>query len=161
MKLVFFFGLMLSGAVIAAPISATRYIDAQGIEVIHNRGAEAAVAAASNADVSQAAGKVRSVDPVPVVRSKKPTSSDILYDSKLRVSAAEQGQRDRDRVGILEQELDAEARKYDAVVKRAQGGTAPNKPSAADAQRINEELYDHQKNIQALNVELRRARAPR
>jgi hypothetical protein len=140
-----FVALLWAAGAAAAPVSAARYIDAQGVEVIHNRDTEPAV------------GQVQALAP----RSRKPPSGELLYDPKLQVSSAEQGQRDRDRVGILQQELEAEARKYEALVKRAQGAGATNKPSAADAQRMNEELYDHQKNIQALNAELRRARNPR
>jgi hypothetical protein len=78
----------------------------------------------------------------------------------LRISAAEQNMRDRDRVGILQEELAAEARKYAAAMQRAQdAGNKAVKLSAGDSLRLTQELYDHQKNIQALNSELRRTRS--
>jgi hypothetical protein len=59
----------------------------------------------------------------------------------------------------LKQELDDEARKYAAAMRRAKGASAAgDKLSAAEMQRLTEELYGHQKNIQSLNAELRRTR---
>lgn len=125
----------------AAQISALRYIDKQGIEVIVNRDAGRP---ADAAPVSVA---------TPVVKAAR--------DPKLQIAAAEQDMRDRDRIGILQQELDSEARKYAALMQRSQpgAGAGAEKLSAADAQRLKEELYDSQKNIQSLNAELRRARS--
>ena len=138
--------LLLGGAGSAsAQISATRYIDAQGVEVIQSR--RAAVPGTE-------AG-------APAAPARKVKTDNLMYDPKLQVSAAEQARRDRDRVAILQQELDVEARKYEAAFQRAQGGGPDNKPNADDAQRINEELYERQKNIQALTAELRRARSER
>lgn len=63
-------------------------------------------------------------------------------------------------VGILQEELAAEARKYAAAMQRAQdAGNKAVKLSAGDSLRLTQELYDHQKNIQALNSELRRTRS--
>lgn len=101
------------------------------------------------------------VPAAPAAQARKVKPDNLMYDPKLQVSAAEQARRDRDRVAILQQELDVEARKYEAAFQRAQGGGPDNKPNADDAQRINEELYERQKNIQALTAELRRARSER
>lgn len=124
----------------AAQISALRYIDKQGIEVIVNRDA------ARPADL-----QVAQPSAAPAVKA--------VRDPKLQIATAEQDRRDRDRVGILQQELDSEARKYAALMQRSQPGPGAEKLSAADAQRLTEELYDRQKNIQSLNAELRRARS--
>lgn len=142
--------LFLLGAGAAnAQISATRYIDADGVEVIQNRAAAVPVAASAQAA------------PVPVAFAKKANKDELLYDSKFHVSAAEQAGRDRDRVAILQHELDTESRKYEAAHKRIQDSAAGNKPSADEAKLMTENLYDHQKNIQTLNAELRRARHTR
>ncbi|WP_332878234.1 hypothetical protein [Massilia sp. S19_KUP03_FR1] len=124
----------------AAQISALRYIDKQGIEVIVNR------------DAPRPA-ELPGAQPAAVPAAK------AVRDPKLQIAAAEQDRRDRDRVGILQQELDSEARKYAALMQRSQPGPGAEKLSAADAQRLTEELYDRQKNIQSLNAELRRARS--
>lgn len=134
-----------TGSAAALPVSATRYIDAQGVEVIHNRNVEArAVPAPADSGRTEPA---------------KPLA--MLYDSKLRISPAEQDRRDRDRVGILQQELEAETRKYQELWQRAQTRRGMEKPNAAQAQRMTEELYEHQTNIKALNAELKRATAAR
>ncbi|MBD8541232.1 hypothetical protein IFT74_02725 [Oxalobacteraceae sp. CFBP 8755] len=135
-----------------AQISATRYIDDQGVEVIVNRNA-----AARNSLLAQPAqpadgGLTSPAAGAPAVRAAP--------EPMLRISAAEQDRRDRDRIGILQEELATEARKYAAAMQRAQNaGNKTNKLSATDSQRLTQELYDHQKNIQALNSELRRTRS--
>ena len=128
----------------AAQISALRYIDKQGIEVIVNRDAGRPAELPGAPPAAMPA-------PAPAVKAAR--------DPKLQIAAAEQDRRDRDRVGILQQELDSEARKYAALMQRSQPGPGAEKLSAADAQRLTEELYDRQKNIQSLNAELRRARS--
>jgi hypothetical protein len=146
--------LLLGGAGSAsAQISATRYIDAQGVEVIQSRRA--------SVPGTEAGAPPAPVPAAPAAQARKVKPDNLMYDPKLQVSAAEQARRDRDRVAILQQELDVEARKYEAAFQRAQGGGPDNKPNADDAQRINEELYERQKNIQALTAELRRARSER
>ena len=142
-------GVLLTAAAghATAQIAALRYIDKQGIEVIVNRDAgrpaDAAPAPAATSVVMPAVA--------PALKTAR--------DPKLQIAAAEQNMRDRDRIGILQQELDSEARKYAALVQRSQPGTGAEKLSAADAQRLTEELYDRQKNIQSINAELRRARS--
>lgn len=142
--------LFLFSADAGAQIAARRYVDAQGMEVIVNRDAvrgeeDGKVAAIGAPAAARAAG-------APLLAAR------VMQDPKMRISAGEQDRRDRDRLGILQQELDNEARKYAAAMARAQQkGATPL--SAADQQRLTEELYDHQKNIQALNAELRRVRA--
>jgi len=133
-----------------AQISATRYIDDQGVEVIVNRDAPL-----RNSILAQP----KESPPAPARASSGDAAARTLHDPRLRISATEQDRRDRDRVGILRDELDAEARKYATAMQRMQDGGGKNlKLSAADTQRLTEELYDHQKNIQALNAELRRTR---
>lgn len=133
-------------------ISAARYVDAQGVEVIHNRNAELPMSAPA------AQGSVT------VAKAAAPTSAAVAatpVDPKLRVAPAEQALRDRDRVAILQQELETESRKYESAWMRLQGAKGTEKPGAVATQRMNEELDDHQKNIQALHAELRRAGAAR
>lgn len=144
---------LLPGAAAAAanaPVSAARYVDAQGVEVIHNRNAELPSGAAAAAS-APAQGKIGSVRAQP--------ASNAPPDPRLQISADEQQRRDRDRVAILQAELDVESRRYEAAWQRLQGGD--NKNGAAAVQRMNEELHDHQKNIEALHAELRRARVAR
>jgi len=127
----------------SAQISAKRYTGPDGIEVIVNRDAP------MPESVPAPQGRAPKKDPI--------QTASLALDPKLRISPAEQDRRDRDRLGILQQELEAESAKLAAAMARAQPTSA--KLSAAESQRLTEELYDHQKNIQALNAELRRTRA--
>ena len=132
-------------------ISAARYVDAQGVEVIHNRNAELPLSVSAPAPATQ--GSVTVAKAAPLAAGP--------VDPKLRVAPAEQALRDRDRVAILQQELETESRKYESAWMRLQGAKGTEKPGAVATQRMNEELDDHQKNIQALHAELRRAGAAR
>lgn len=127
-------------------ISARRFIDAQGVEVIHNRTqAPAAGAVKQITDATERAGSVKLAAPAADGR-----------DSRFQVSAREQSARDLDRVAILEQELDKEMRAI-AEISRLSAALAGTKPSAPDSVRIKERMNDHQKNVAALQAELRRA----
>ncbi|MBD8625841.1 hypothetical protein IFT64_02705 [Oxalobacteraceae sp. CFBP 8753] len=138
-----------------AQISATRYIDDQGVEVIVNRNA-----AARNSLLAQPAQPAQPADGGLTSPAAGAPAVRAAPEPMLRISAAEQDRRDRDRIGILQEELATEARKYAAAMQRAQNaGNKTNKLSATDSQRLTQELYDHQKNIQALNSELRRTRS--
>lgn len=142
MKYCLFCFYMFSTAAAAQPISPARYVDAQGVEVIHNRGAEPA-----------AGGQVTTPAVAPAI---KPRGA----DPKLQVSAAEQQGRDRDRIAILQQELAAEVKALEAGFLRAKQAK-PDQLSAAESQRLTEDMDAHQKNILALHGELRRAGQPR
>jgi hypothetical protein len=133
-----------AAAAAAGPIAPARYVDAQGVEVIHNRGDAAGLAGEAGA-VGSAVGSA---------------DTPARADPKLTIQPAQQAQRDADRIAILDQELQAESRAYADLWTRLYGArTAP--PGSADAARLNAELAAHQKNIQALNAELHRARATR
>lgn len=131
-------------AAAAGPIAPVRYIDAQGVEVIHDRGAPAV-------DAIPTVFKTSMPAPVPV-----PAAS-----PKLTIAPAEQAARDRDRVAILEQELDRESRAYADVWAKLNPPARTPKPAPEDAVHMSEQLSAHQNNIQALHAELRRARAAR
>ena len=136
---------LLAATAGAAPIAPARYVDAQGVEVIHNRGAEPAVAS----------GQVTTPAEPPAPAPRKPVAAAAI-DARMQVSADAQRARDRDRVAILQQELATEVRALEASFQRAKQA-APDKLSAADSRRVTEEMYAHQQNILSLNSELRRA----
>lgn len=138
-----------------AQSSAVRYFDQQGVEVIVNRDA----ARDKPAQTDTPDNAARAVKPAGRSGQSGLQNTGLALDPRLHISADEQKRRDRDRVGILQQELDFEAQAYAGLMKRAQGSPGAEKPSAAQTQRLNEELYDHQQNIQSLTAELRRARS--
>lgn len=156
MKILAFLFMLGWSMTATAQIEATRYIDAQGIEVIHNRNAGAGSQVAKTTEDARV-----KVGPLvtPVIPSKvRQVASTSAQDPRMQISAGEQASRDRDRVAILQEELTLEAGKYADAFKRSQDKPEGRKLSAAEIQRINEELYEHQRNIQSLHAELRRAR---
>jgi hypothetical protein len=135
-------------ATTAGPIAPARYIDAQGVEVIHDRGAPAV-------DAIPTAPQPGTSAPAPV------PASGAAVSPKLTIAPAEQAARDRDRVTILEQELDRESHAYADLWARLNAPPRTPRPVPEDAARMTEQLSAHQKNIQALHAELRRVRASR
>lgn len=131
-------------------VTAPRYLDAQGIEVIHGR------------NVPSPAKQTEAPHPAPIVRGTKyePPSDGAPHDTRLQIGVAEQNARDRDRVGILQQELTVEMQEYQRAAKRLEEARR-SKTGAEVLARIQEEANEHGKNIQALNAELRRAGAAR
>ncbi|PHV07910.1 hypothetical protein CSQ96_08455 [Janthinobacterium sp. BJB412] len=126
-----------------APLSATRYIDAQGVEMIQNRARPAPAAAVVQAPAALAA---------------KPSAA--ARAPGWQISAAEQAGRDQDRLDILKQELAAEVRLYESVTK-ALAGVAGKTTDASGQARLYRDLNEHQKNIQSLHAEIRRIPAAR
>lgn len=131
-----------------AQLAPERYVDPQGVEIIVNRNAVNALPAAAPA--AQGREKPAAPASTPALPAK----------ASWRVPPDEQAQRDRDRVGILTQELDAEMRAF-ADKKALSDQQKISKTGGRDPARINEELHEHQRNIQAILAELRRAKAVR
>lgn len=140
--------LLLAGAATAGPIAPARYVDAQGVEIIHNR---------SGAPVAGEGGGVVTVANATAPAVRPPSQPPV---AKMQVSANEQQSRDRDRVAILQQELATEVRALEGAFQRAKQAV-PDKLNAADSRRVTEEMYAHQQNILSLHNELRRAGQPR
>jgi hypothetical protein len=141
--------LAAGSAAAADTISAQRDVDAQGVEVIQNRSpapAAVTIRQLSGATERAASGKLAAQAPAAGVR-----------DARFQVSAGEQAARDLDRVAILEQELNNEMRAVGEIT-RLSAALAGSAPGTQDPARVKERMNDHQKNIAALQAELRRAR---
>lgn len=123
----------------AGSIAPARYVDAQGVEVLHGRG--------TPADGPRA--------PVPAVRKD---ANAVVLDPKLVIPPAEQAARDNDRVTILQDELKEESRTYADVWSRLKVTGRRDNLGAEEIVNLNAKLVSHQKNIEALNNELRRAK---
>lgn len=91
-------------------MSAPRLIDDHGIEVIVNR--NAAAPDSLLAQPGQAANDGLTSRPHPAGAP----ATRVVPEPMLRISAAEQDRRDRDRIGILQEALAFEARKYAAAI---------------------------------------------
>jgi hypothetical protein len=148
------FSLLYCGAACGAAagegaLSATRYIDAQGVEMIQNRARPAPAAAVAQA-------------PAPASVAARPAAAQpaAARAPGWQISAAEQAGRDQDRLDILKQELAAEVRLYESVTK-ALAGVAGKTTDAPGQARLYRDLNEHQKNIQSLHAEIRRIPAAR
>ena len=139
-----------ASAAAAETISAQRYIDAQGVEVIQNRNLTVAVGA-----VKQVASTTERAP-----SGKLATMAPGLHDASFQVSSAQQATRDQERVRILEQELDNEMRAL-AETSRLSAALTVTTHGAPESARVKERMNDHQKNIAALQAELRHTRQGR
>ena len=118
---------------------AVRYRDGQGIEIIGGR------ATAIPATVAPPVMPVTRSAPLRLQRTQQ------AEPARLHVTAHEQQARDRDRLAILRQELDAELAAVHANI--AQSRILDHEP----LQRSREQLRRHQENIRALKAEIARA----
>jgi hypothetical protein len=143
---------LLAGPALAGATEAQRYIDAQGVEVIHNR-----TVAVDTPAAAPMAGKRRAV--AAPVAELAPAS--IRVDARMRIPADEQARRDSDRIAILNQELMTEAKAYEAKWKTLNAPGADAALPAPELARLKEEISGHERNIRALNAELRRTHATR
>lgn len=136
-------------AALAQPAPAQRYVDAQGVEIIQNRDApRQASADAPRVSTPRAGGG----------------SVQAAVDPKLRISAAEQAERDLDRVAILREELGQETRKFEAATQAlAKAEKAARGQPQADTilKQLKDMLHVHQQNIQAISLEMQRAQFAR
>jgi hypothetical protein len=126
-----------------------RFVNAQGIEIIQPRAALVTGEAKLSAPGEKPAGKAA---PGVVAASFVSASAE-----KLRVSAKEQQNRDKDRLTILNQELQAEMQAYQTKWKAVHATNAKNALSAEDMAKLQQQVGDHENNIQALQAEIRRA----
>jgi hypothetical protein len=134
----------------ADPVSSHRYIDAQGVEIIRGRNATTPASSMVSGGLVDLEAKPHAT----LARS-------AVGDPKLKIAPAEQAERDRDRIAILEQELQEESRAFVALSERAAGKQGHVKRTPDELASAQGQLVQHQKNIEALNAELRLARLSR
>lgn len=154
-------GLLRTTALAAPPSQATeaaRYVNAQGIEVIQAR--------ANNPVADQSA-----LNPTPVATPAPPRRSfsvangaaniaqafRVSNDPKLHISAREQSARDRDRLTILQQELMKELTAYEQKTRLLKRSAINGAMPKDEIDRLREVTIDHEKNIRALNAEIKGA----
>ncbi|UUZ50468.1 hypothetical protein LP420_11775 [Massilia sp. B-10] len=121
---------LASGSAAAADtISAQRYVDAQGVEVIQNRSP-----APTASTIKQLSGATERAASVKLAALKHLASG--VRDARFQVSD-EQARRDLDRVGILEQELNNEMRAVGEITRlsAALAGSAPGGPDQGASRR--------------------------
>lgn len=140
-----------AGGAGAQQAPAQRYMDAQGVEIIQNRGAPRPAM-----PEPARGGSVRTAPAAPAALA--------VADPRLQVSAAEQSERDLDREAILREELGAETRKFEAATKalvRAEQAARGQPEVGAVLKQLEAVLHSHQQNIESITAELQRTRAAR
>jgi hypothetical protein len=124
-------------------------MDAQGVEFIQNRAAPRAAAA---------------VEKPPRPASVPASVNQAPADTHLRITREQQAGRDADRLAILQEELTRESRLYQTAwnaLTAAEKAARDSKQTRPDLGHIQEELYEHQRNIQSINAEIGRTRIAR
>jgi len=137
-------------AVHAQSSDAERYINAQGVEVIQGRRAAApSVAAPAGADAS----------PAPAVQAPSRTAQAAqARPAAFQIGAGEQGARDRDRLAILQQEMQAENSALEQKVRVLSNAGLRAKLDPEQLKRLQETTLEHERNIRALTSEINRAK---
>jgi hypothetical protein len=120
---------------------ATRYRNAQGIEVIQNRGA-------------QVREEPRSPPAASAAAASQPKT--VAQEAAFQISAKEQAERDRDRKAILQDELAKEMEAYQTKMRMLQANAVQASLPDDQVVRLKEMAVAHEKNIHALHAELGR-----
>lgn len=136
-----------SSAVGAGMTDAERYVDMQGIEVIHNRGA---VLVTGNSTSSNERKTSASLQSRPVL-----TANNLQFvESKMQIQKQEQQKRDGDRLSILNQEMMTEASAYQAIWRALH---VPKMKASLDnesTRKLQQSLNEHEQNIRSLTSEI-------
>lgn len=125
---------------------ATRYRNAQGIEVIQNRGAQLR-------DELRSQPNAGAVKPGPDAAGLPKAT---VHDAAFQISAKEQAERDRDRKAILQEELAKEMEAYQTKMRMLQAHAVQASLPEDQVARLKEMTAAHEKNIHALYAELGR-----
>lgn len=158
-KLVLSAEAVLLGALLPAAVSAqaqstdaSRYVNSQGIEVIQAR----QPLSVRDDRIAQAAKSDNAVREQP---APAPRTTQQAMDGRFQVSAAEQAERDLDRLAILQQELMSEAAAFQTKWKTLHTPSMKASLSDEEVARVRETMHNHESNLRALNAEISRVQA--
>ncbi len=131
----------------AQTTDATRYTNAQGVEVIQNRPpAPLAATAAAPAAVTEK----------PANTGKPAKEAASAHDARFQIAAREQNERDRDRLAILRQELLKEMEDYQTKSRILHSPSMKSSLTEEQLQRLQQTAHAHEQNIRDLNAEINR-----
>lgn len=141
----------------AQSIDAERYVNAQGVEVIQGRrAAPAAAPAPAPAPAPEADNAtVPSTPARPAVRTEPAAQA---RPAAFQIGAGEQDVRDRDRLAILKQEMQAENSALEQKIRILSNKELRSKLDPEQLKRLQETTLEHERNIRALTAEINRAR---
>lgn len=149
--------LALAPGLHAQSIDAERYVNAQGIEVIQGRRA----APPATAPAAPAPDAGAALAPAPSAPARAPLVTGNAAQAKpaaFQIGAGEQDARDRERLAILKQEMQAENSALEQKVRILSNAELRSKLDPDQLKRLQETTLEHERNIRALTAEIRRAR---
>lgn len=138
----------------AQSVDAPRYVNAQGVEVIQGRRVAPPAPPAPVAEAGEKPAPAQASAAKPVARSADAQARPAGY----QIAAGEQQQRDRDRLGILNEEMRAENTALESKIRILQNPAMRAKLDPEQLKRLQETTLEHEKNIRALTSEIGRAR---
>jgi len=141
-------------AVHAQSSDAERYINAQGVEVIQGRRL-AAPSVPAPAMATPADGAVPAPAAKPPARNAQAAEA---RPAAFQIGAGEQGARDRERLAILKQEMDAENSALEQKVRILSNAQLRAKLDPEQLKRLQETTLEHERNIRSLTSEINRAK---
>ena len=148
-------GIAAHSGACAQSTDASRYINAQGVEVIQGRRAAQAAPVAAAADT--AAGEAPAQ--VPATRPKAgPGEAGQARKAAFQIAAGEQDARDRDRLVILNEEMRSENAALESKIRILQSPAMRAKLDPEQLKRLQETTLEHERNIRSLTSEINRAK---
>jgi hypothetical protein len=137
----------------ASPVEASRYVNAQGVEILVSRGAPKA-AEPPNTEARDDTAPATTPAPAPGRSDAKAGAATALARSEHRVSPGQQAARDDERQRILTQELLDEQQQLDVKRRALRNPRAASDLSEIEWRKLNEGVERHESNIKSLHREL-------
>ena len=140
----------------AQSADASRYVNAQGVEVIQGR--RVAPPAAPRVDAPASADEPP--QPQATAARPNPRAADAgpAKRAAFQIAAGEQDARDRDRLAILNEEMRSENAALESKIRVLQSPAVRAKLDPEQLKRLQETTLEHEKNIRALTSEINRAK---
>ena len=140
----------------AQSIDASRYVNAQGVEVIQGR--RSAQPAAPQAQAPTSADEAPQQQATPVRPNGRAAEAGPAKKAAFQIAAGEQDARDRDRLAILNEEMRSENAALESKIRVLQSPAMRAKLDPEQLKRLQETTLEHGKNIRALTSEINRAK---
>lgn len=138
-----------SSPLLARATEAERYVDSQGIEIIHNRSVAVPLGNNLPSNILKAGGATQLTAAVAVAENNPNFSG-----SKLQIPKKEQQRRDVGRLEILNQELMAEASAFQTKWKALNTPNMKLSMGNEQAIKLQQSLNENEKNIRLLTSEI-------
>jgi len=151
-------GLFGPAMVNAQSIDAERYVNAQGVEVIQGRRSAPPVQTVPGTDGSATPAGAPAAGVGPSRPAARTGDAAGARPAAFQIGAGEQGARDRERLAILKQEMDAENSALEQKVRILSNAQLRAKLDPEQLKRLQETTLEHERNIRSLTSEINRAK---